>query len=96
MSYRAIGFDYGGVINGELGIVFTKSMAKFLGVPLHVLQKVFFENNHRLSVGGLSWVEMWQYITNLLGCPEKHQSVVDFISNSVEAEARNMSLSRRP
>lgn len=62
MSYKAIGFDYGGVIYGAPGFVLMQTMADFLVVPVDTLWAVFFANNHLVNVEkSMNWVELWQH-----------------------------------
>lgn len=79
MPYKAIGFDYGGVINGVPGFVFMQAMAKFLNVPIDVLQETFFQNNYRSSIGEMSWIELWEYISVMLHRSEKSRDIATFI-----------------
>lgn len=79
MSYKAIGFDYGGVVNGVPGFVFMRAMADFLVVSLDDLHEVFLENSHLSSTGKMSWVEMWSHMATLLKRSEKCREVSDFI-----------------
>lgn len=79
MAYKAIGFDYGGVISGLPGSFFMSAMAGVLDVPVDTLQKTFFENNHRANVEKLSWADLWKHISTTLGHPEKHEEVMLFI-----------------
>lgn len=80
MSYKAIGFDYGGVIYGAPGSVMMQAAADFLAVPIDTLRAVFFANNHYLNVEkSMSWVELWQYIAREVNRSEKQSDIVRFI-----------------
>lgn len=80
MSYKAIGFDYGGVIYGAPGFVMMQTMADFLTVPVDTLRAVFFANNHLVNVEkSMSWVELWQHIARAVNHPEKQSDIARFI-----------------
>ncbi len=80
MSYKAIGFDYGGVICGAPGFALMQAMADFLTVPVDTLRAVFFTNNHLLNVEkSMSWVELWQHIAREVNHPEKQSDIARFI-----------------
>lgn len=80
MSYKAIGFDYGGVIYGAPGSVMMQAAADLLAVPIDILRTVFFANNHYLNVEkSMSWVELWQYIAGEVNRPEKQPDIARFI-----------------
>ena len=70
MSYKAIGFDYGGVIHGTSGS-FTTPAAELLGVSVEEVRRVFFQNNHLANVEKLPWIDLWKHIAVLLGHAEK-------------------------
>lgn len=67
MRYKAIGFDYGGVIHGLPGSVFMQKAAESLGVELEALNKTYFEHNHKLNIKDISIQEVWQDVLGALG-----------------------------
>jgi len=80
--YKAIGFDYGGVVFGVPGADFMQAMAEFLNVTSEELRKIFFQHHQKVNIGpSMSWIELWQYITVLLGYPEKQQGTALFIED---------------
>lgn len=89
MVYKAIGFDYGGVIDGPPGFMFMHSMAKFLDVSLDILQKVYFENNHRANVEKISWTELWKHVAMELNRSEKQDELIIFIDEWEEKKTVN-------
>ncbi|MBP7811593.1 MAG: HAD-IA family hydrolase [Candidatus Moranbacteria bacterium] len=80
MSYKAIGFDYGGVIYGAPGSVMMQAAVDFLAVSIDTLRAVFFANNHYLNVEkSMSWVELWQHIAREADRSERQSDIARFI-----------------
>lgn len=67
MAYRAIGFDYGGVIYGQPGPLFNHELAKRTGVDEGVMMREYFSRNHQANVGAVSFDEVWQQVFEALG-----------------------------
>ena len=81
MKFRAIGFDYGGVIAGIPGPEFERRIIKILGVDLQTFQDVYFEFNHLLNSNALSVDDFWKKISEELGCLDKYNELIAFIHN---------------
>jgi putative hydrolase of the HAD superfamily len=74
MTYKAIGFDYGGVIGGvnTLGVNFTKKACELLEVDPDEYSDVYFSLNHLINLGEVAtWPEFWKIFVDKLGKPEK-------------------------
>lgn len=80
MRYRAIGFDYGGVIAGHGYTTFSDDVAALIGITSEQFQAVYFQHNHRLNVDGESTAEAYAKILTQLGVPEKLDAVIAFIN----------------
>lgn len=73
-KYKAVGFDYGGVIGGGgmIGRDFTDQVCKLLDITKEEYDKVYFSLNHLINLGEiLSWREFWPIFLEKLGMPEK-------------------------
>ena len=81
MNIRAIGFDYGGVIEGSPGSVFEKGVGDILGVNRELFKKVYFENNFLVNTGKLTWNEFWKKVLAELGKTEKTSEFFEFLKN---------------
>lgn len=79
MNFKAIGFDYGGVIAGIPGPEFNKRVTKLLGVDSKTFQDVYFEFNHLMNNGVLSWQDFWKKVTEELGVHDKYNDLIKFI-----------------
>jgi len=80
-SFKAIGFDYGGVIAGIPGPEFNKKVTDLLGVTRETFHDVYFEFNHLMNNNILSSKDFWKKITEELGVSEKYDSLIKFIEN---------------
>ena len=50
MKYKTIGFDWGGVIFGEPGPVFSKEAAQLLEVSHEEFKKIYFKHNKLINI----------------------------------------------
>jgi HAD superfamily hydrolase (TIGR01509 family) len=76
MRYRAIGFDYGGVIKGLPGSVFTENICNFLEVEVDEYREAYFRHNKKVNRGEIDWPELWRLVLNDLGKIEKLDGVL--------------------
>jgi len=87
MDIRAIGFDYGGVIEGEPGSNFNKKASVFLGVDVETFRKSYFKFNTLANTGKINWDECWTMVLKDLGqenrIPEFLNAYPAFISRAV-------------
>jgi len=79
MNFKAIGFDYGGVIAGIPGTEFNKRVTDLLGVEPKTFQDVYFEFNHLMNNNILSWQDFWKKVTEELGVFDKYKDLIKFI-----------------
>lgn len=70
MQYKAIGFDYGGVIHGMPGPLFNQKVADLLELPVNVVMKEYFARNHQANVGKVTYNEVWKEVFSVLKRPE--------------------------
>ena len=78
-NFKAIGFDYGGVIAGISGPEFNRRISILLGIEQKTFQDVYFKFNYLLNNNILSRQEFWKKIAEELGVPEKYNNVIKFI-----------------
>ncbi len=74
MKYKAIGFDYGGVIGGvgTTGNNFSDMARLLLGVSEDTFAETYFGMNHKINLGEVAtWREFWTEFLDKLGQPEK-------------------------
>lgn len=74
MKYRAVGFDYGGVIGGvgNTGNNFSDMARLLLGVSEDTFAETYFGMNHKINLGEVAtWREFWTEFLDKLGQPEK-------------------------
>lgn len=81
MKYKAIGFDYGGVIYGEPGGIFMQKLADFLGVSKDDLGRVYFEHNHKVNLLGTSMEDLWRSVASDMGRTEQAEDFIRFIDD---------------
>jgi epoxide hydrolase-like predicted phosphatase len=81
MQYKAIGFDYGGVINGKPGSFFTEKFCEFVGVSKEEYKKVYFAYNRKFNADEpITERELWTYVLTDLNKIEKLDGVMNLVN----------------
>jgi epoxide hydrolase-like predicted phosphatase len=88
MQYKAVGFDYGGVIKGRPGSLFSASVVELLGVTKKQYQEAYYRHNKKVNRGEVTWSELWKLVLTDLGQPDKVKAVME-LSNSVFDQSIN-------
>lgn len=86
--YKAIGFDYSGVIEGEPGNIFMEQWASILNVPFNDLKSAYFANNHRFNVQKMHWNDIWPDIIRQVGRGDKVIKTEKFLQNWSKRELK--------
>lgn len=81
MDYKAVGFDWNGVIFGDPGSVFSNDVANLAGVTLDDYKRVYFAHNHLINRGETSLDDFWAIVLKELGVPDKLSDVLNYIKN---------------
>ena len=89
MAYKAIGFDYGGVIYGRPGSAFNRAIAELLGVTTDEVRKIYFQNNHRTNIGEISWEDVWKHIAVELDRADQQDAIVNLITEWEKGQKLN-------
>lgn len=76
MSYKAIGFDYGGVLNGMTGTEFVTKIVDVLGITREQYNEAYFRYNKRLNLDEITWADLWKLVLADLGQPDKFNEVM--------------------
>lgn len=86
MGYRAIGFDYGGVIKGLPGSVFNRDVSALLGVTVDRYQKAYFAHNKKVNRGEVTWEELWSLVLDELGKADKLDALLALTKTYADAQ----------
>jgi len=78
MTYKAVGFDYGGVITGEPGPVVSKTIARLLGVEEEQYRSAYYRYNVALNEGRINWNELWEKVLSDLDLLDKKQQLITY------------------
>jgi|SRR3989344_1175161 len=81
MKYKAIGFDWNGVIFGLPGSVFSQGAADVIGVDIVTFRRAYFENNYLINKEGASRDVFWRAVLEDLKALEKLPSLLSYIAN---------------
>ncbi|MDP2946922.1 MAG: HAD-IA family hydrolase [Nanoarchaeota archaeon] len=81
MNYKAVGFDWNGVVFGDPGSVFSNDVANLAGVTLAEYKRVYFNHNHLINKEGTSLKDFWAIVLKDLGVSDKLLDVLNYIKN---------------
>jgi len=79
MTYKAIGFDWGGVINGKPGKYFSIGIAEILGTREQAFKDAYFSHNKAFNRGDINLDELWNRVLGDLGKVDKTDEVMAFL-----------------
>ena len=88
MNYKAIGFDWGGVLNGKPGTVFGQKVAELLGITYEQYLEAYFHHNKKINRGEITEQELWSLVLAELGHPDMVQEVMK-ISQEFNVDSLN-------
>ena len=74
MRYKAVGFDYGGVIGGinSTGERFDEKVCNLLSISKETYDTTYYQLNHKINLGDIdSRAEFWKIFLEALGKSEK-------------------------
>lgn len=75
MQYKAIGFDWGGVINGRPGAAFAEAAATTLRVSREAFLNAYYKYNAGFQRGEIPSEKLWTHVCTDLGQPDKWQQL---------------------
>ena len=78
-AYKAIGFDWGGVINGKPGGFSWQPLADEVGVSLADFEVAYFHHNQPFNRDEISARELWRRVIGELGHDVNDESFMDRI-----------------
>ena len=81
MKYKAIGFDWNGVIFGLPGSVFSQGAADVIGVDIVTFRRAYFENNYLINKEGASKEVFWSAVLEDLKLSDKLPLLLDYVTN---------------
>lgn len=84
MKYKAIGFDYGGVIAGRSGHAFAMDIAQLLDIDSETYQRTYAEYKSSVNRGEITWEQLWEAFTAKLGKTDKLPAVLELDEQYLE------------
>lgn len=87
MKFKAVGFDWGGVLNGRPGRLFGQEVAKIVGVSHADFLEAYFKHNKKVNRGEIDWPELWSLVLTELGHPELSEEITEL---SYQAHGENL------
>ena len=57
--FRAVGFDYGGVIEGLPASLFVERLCALVGITKAQYREVYFAINYKINKGVVAWPDLW-------------------------------------
>jgi putative hydrolase of the HAD superfamily len=62
MKYKAVVFDYAGVVAGDTASKFDDNISKITGVSVKDYKQVYYRHNDLHNTGIISWEELWKRV----------------------------------
>jgi len=88
MNYKAVGFDWGGVLNGRPGKFFGQEVAHILGITYEKYLEAYFKHNAKVNRGEITEQELWFSVLTEIGQTDKTKQILA-LSHSANAEHTN-------
>ena len=90
--YKAIGFDFGGVLNHGRPIM--PGFSEITGIPKDELREYYLRHNHLANVGSMSYEELWTKVVSDLGHADKAERIIEHMhqQHSEEYDDRMLKL----
>lgn len=79
MNYKAIGFDYGGVVAGPTGGELREAVCALFNITKEEFRAVYFKHNTVLNDGDMTYDELWTIFAKEIGQPEKTGDLLKLI-----------------
>jgi HAD superfamily hydrolase (TIGR01509 family) len=79
MTYKAVGFDYGGVITGEPSTAISREIANLLGVSEEAYTAAYYHHNIAVNKGLITWDQLWIAVLADLEVPDKHDQLITYL-----------------
>ncbi|MDP2705763.1 MAG: hypothetical protein Q8O49_00980 [bacterium] len=80
MIYKAIGFDYGGVIAGPTGGELREAICALFNITKEEFREVYFRHNTVMNDGDMTYTELWTIFAKEIGQPEKTEDLLKLIA----------------
>jgi epoxide hydrolase-like predicted phosphatase len=89
--YKAIGFDWGGVINGKPSRYFEQAVIDLTGITKQEYENAYYRHNAKLHRGEITWEHLWELVLSELGYPDNPEMVQQIINLSNRLLSNTMS-----
>lgn len=94
MTYKAIGFDYNGVLYGVPASRFSRSVASILAITVEEFRDTYFHHNKVFNRGNISEIELWQRILKELKKEDMFGQVMNFVHESERSATVNTNITQ--
>lgn len=82
MTYKAIGFDWGGVLNGRPGKYFGMGLAELLDITEEQFKDAYFAHNKEFNQGLITLEELWIRVLADAGRTDRLEDTLRYVGNS--------------
>ncbi|MFI5240874.1 MAG: HAD family hydrolase [Microgenomates group bacterium] len=80
-KFKAIGFDWGGVIYGKPSPIFNKQISKVIGVTPEAYRAAHYKHNALTNVKNYSFEKFWPIVLKELGKEDKYEAAMNYFKN---------------
>lgn len=92
MNYKAIAFDYSGVITESSGADFTLNTCRILNISKDTFFDIYLKNNHLLNTTDIDSKDFWKKMLKEWGREDKEREFFEFIDSSKSDKKYNYEL----
>src|SRR5690606_16431795 len=79
-NYKAVGFDYGGVIYGKPGHEFETAVAELLDISIDQFKSAYFKHNKNINLSKVSEENFWRLVLAELNKQDELYEIQKFIN----------------
>jgi HAD superfamily hydrolase (TIGR01549 family) len=77
MKYRAVGFDYGGVLIGPPASGFGVEVSELLNIDKKRYDELYFSRYRDMNIGKIGWLDLWRDILDELGQQDNYDEFLE-------------------
>jgi len=87
-KYKAIAFDYSGVITESSGADFTLNTCKILNIAKETFLDIYLKHNYLINTTGIDKNDFWKMLLKEWGKEDKEKEFFEFLGSSKKSDKK--------